>query len=193
MSTTASASSGTGTRGCSSNSSTGGWSRTYPSTSSRYTGSRLEPPSFIVTPEELRSYIHLPAGEGVESLGSLKWTTPKKAFGRGKLDGGEPAYAGGAPPVPAETVRVAEVPKFKDVLEDTAMQPFDHLASGTVRSFELVYSRGSTEILLSARTLDDMGRYADLFSQVYGEMALQKADRRPALLAGLPAIVGLMV
>ena len=29
---------------------------------SRYTGSRLEPPSFIVTPEELKSYIHLPVG-----------------------------------------------------------------------------------------------------------------------------------
>ena len=159
----------------------------------RYTGSRLEPPSFIVTPEELKSYVHLPAGKGVESLGSLKWTTPKKAFGRGKLEGGEPAYSGGPPPVPAEIVKVAEVPKFKDVLEDSATQPFDHLASGTVRSFELVYSKGSTEILLSARTLDDMGRYADLFSQVYGEMVLQKADTRPAPLAGLPAIVGLMV
>jgi len=65
------------------------------------------------------------------------------------------------------------------------MQPFDHLASGTVRSFELVYSRGSTEILLSARTLDDMGRYADLFSQVYGEMALQKADSVLLSLQGL--------
>ena len=85
------------------------------------------------------------------------------------------------------------MPKFKDVLEDSVMQPFDHLASPTVRTFELVYSKGRTEILLSARTLDDMGRYADLFSQVYGELELVKADRRPALLAGLPAIVGLMV
>ena len=34
----------------------------------RYTGSRMEPPSFLVTPEELQSYIHLPAGEVAESL-----------------------------------------------------------------------------------------------------------------------------
>jgi len=155
----------------------------------RYTGSRLEPPSFIVTPEELRSYIHLPAGEGVQSLGSLKWTTPKKAFGKGKLDGGEPAYAGGPPPVPAEIVRVAEVPKFKEALADSSMQPLDHLASQTVRTFELVYSMGSTEILLSAKTLDDMGRYADLFSQVYGELELEKADLTPAFLHEVPSIV----
>ena len=79
------------------------------------------------------------------------------------------------------------MPKFKDVLEDSAMQPFDHLASATVRTFELVYSRGSTEILLSAKTLDDMGRYADLFSQVYGELELAEGRPTPALLAGLPA------
>jgi len=38
----------------------------------RHTRSRLEPPSFVVTPEELQSYVHLPAGETASSLRSLK-------------------------------------------------------------------------------------------------------------------------
>jgi hypothetical protein len=159
----------------------------------RYTGSRLEPPSFIVTPEELKSYIHLPVAEGVESLHSVDWMTPKKSFGKGNLGGEEPVYAGGPPTVPAEVVRMVKVPKFVKTLEDGVTQPLDHLASTTVRTFELVYSQGSTEILLSAKTLDDMGRYADLFNQVYGELELQKADKLPALLARLPVIVGLTV
>jgi hypothetical protein len=33
----------------------------------RYTRSRLEPPSFLVTPEELQSYVHLPAGENTQT------------------------------------------------------------------------------------------------------------------------------
>ena len=103
---------------------------------SRYTGSRLEPPSFIVTPEELKSYIHLPAGEGVESLHSLNWMTPKKVFSKGSLGGEEPEYSGGPPTVPAEVVRMVKVPKFAKTLEDSVTQPFDHLASATVRTFE---------------------------------------------------------
>ena len=158
----------------------------------QYTGSRLEPPSFILTPEELRSYIHLPAGEGVkESLHSLKWGTPKKVFSKGKLGGEEPAYSGGPPPVPAEVVRMVEVPEFKKVLDDSMTQPFDHLASATVRTFELVYSGGKTEIILSARTLDYMGKYVDLFNQVYGDLELESANSLPTFLQQLPTLVGL--
>jgi hypothetical protein len=58
-----------------------------------------------------------------------------------------------------------------------------------VRTFELVYSKGTTEILLSAKTLDDMGRYAGLLSQVYGELDLMTADLTPAFLHELPGIV----
>jgi hypothetical protein len=69
------------------------------------------------------------------------------------------------------------------------MIPFNHLASPTVRTFEIAYSRGKTEILLSAKTLDDMARYADLFNQVYGELELVKAEPNPAFLEELPGIV----
>jgi hypothetical protein len=157
---------------------------------SRYTGSRLEPPSFIVTPQELMSYIHLPAGEEAESLlHSVRWGPSKKAFGKGQLGRQQPAYSGGPPTVPGELVRIAEVPRTKEILDDSEILPFSHLSSPTVRTFEIVYSGGKTEILLSAKTLDDMGRYADLFNQVYGELELVKADPNPAFLQELPGIV----
>ena len=156
----------------------------------RYTGSRLEPPSFIVTPEELASYVHLPAGEEAESLlHSVQWGPSKKAFGKGQLGGQQPAYSGGPPAVPAQLVRIAQVPRSGDILDDSEALPFSQLASPTVRTFEIVYSNGKSEVLLSAKTLNDMGRYADLFNQVYGELELVKADPIPAFLRELPGIV----
>ncbi len=38
----------------------------------RYTKSTMEPPSFLVTPDELQSYLQLPVGEVAESLRSLQ-------------------------------------------------------------------------------------------------------------------------
>jgi hypothetical protein len=159
----------------------------------RYTKSRLEPPSFIVTPEELRSYIHLPAGERIASLRSVNWETSKREFSKGKVGGGDPEYSGGPPEVPATVVRIAKVPSTKKVLDDSIVQPFDHIASTTVRTFEVAYCGGKTELILSARTLDDMGRYAGLLNQVYGELELEKANSRPAFLEQLSRIVGLTV
>ena len=50
----------------------------------RYTRSRLEPPSFLVTPEELQSYVHLPAGELAASLRSLEGGTSTRGFTQAK-------------------------------------------------------------------------------------------------------------
>jgi hypothetical protein len=156
----------------------------------RYTGSRLEPPSFIATPEELVSYIGLPAGEDAQSnLHSINWGPSKKAFSRGQLGGREPAYGGGPPAVPAQLLRIAEIPRTKEAPDDGAMLPFSHLASQTVRTFEIIYSKGKTDLLLSARTLGDAGSYADLFTQVYGDLELEKASPHPAFLQQLAGLV----
>jgi len=58
-----------------------------------------------------------------------------------------------------------------------------------VRSFEIVYCRGKTDLLLGAKTLDDMGSYADLFTQVYGELEFEKAGQQPPYLEELQEIV----
>jgi hypothetical protein len=157
----------------------------------RYTGSRLEPPSFIVTPEELVSYIQLPAGEEAQSaLKSINWGPSKKPFGKGQLGVKEQVYEGGPPMVPAQLLRIAETPRTKDAPDDRALLPFNHLASQSVRTFEIVYCGGKTELLLSAKTLDDMGTYADLLYQVYGELELAKANAAPDFLHQLTGIVG---
>ena len=169
---------GTATRGCSSNSSTGGWSSTYREYFDRYTKSRLEPPSFLVTPEELQSYVHLPAGETAASLRSLEGGTSTRAFILASI-AGEKAISGSGDDISSELVRLVKVPKNEKTLEDTSVQPLAHLAAPTVRTFELVYSGGKTEVLLSAETEEDMRKYAGLLGLVYGSMKFEKTDPLP--------------
>ena len=156
----------------------------------RYTRSRLEPPSFLVTSEELQSYVHLPAGETAASLRSLEGGTSTRAFILARI-AGEKATSGSGDDISSELVRLVKVPKNEKVLEDASVQPLAHLAAPTVRTFELVYSGGKTEVLLSAETVEDMRNYANLLGLVYGGMKLEKTDATPAFLGGLPSIVGL--
>jgi hypothetical protein len=156
----------------------------------RYTKSRLEPPSFLVTPEELRSYIHLPAGEVAESLRSLQGETSKREFSQGNVDD-EDANPAHVNDISSRLVRIMKVPKYDEVLEDDSVQPLTHLAAPTVRTFELVYSGGKTEVLLSAETVEDMKNFAGSLNLVYGAMTFQAVEPYPSFLRGLPALVGL--
>ncbi len=154
-----------------------------------YTKSRLEPPSFIVTPKELQSYIHLPSGERTDSLRSVTWGAPTRGFTSGKIGGETEGSDGNV--ATARLVRLARIPKNEKILEDISVQPLDHLASASVRTFEIVYCDGKTEIMLSVKTLGDMRRYVDLFNSVYGDLKFENADPRPAFLRQLPSMVGL--
>ncbi|MGP8058000.1 MAG: hypothetical protein ACLP9K_10435 [Nitrososphaerales archaeon] len=155
-----------------------------------YTKSRVEPPSFMVTPEELPSYVHLPAGERVGSLASLTWGTFTRGLTRGTVGGGA-GNSGARDDIATTLVRLARVPKVEKVLEDSGVQPLAHLASGTVRSFEIIYSEGKTDLALSARTVEDMRGYVDLFDTVYGQLKYERIDPLPGYLRRLPEIVGL--
>ena len=157
----------------------------------RYTRSRLEPPSFLVTPEELQSYVHLPAGETAASLRSLEGGTSTRAFVLASI-AGEKAISGGGDGFSSELVRLVKVPKNEKVLEDASVQPLAHLAAPTVRTFELVYSGGKTEVLLSAETVEDMGKYAQLLNLVYGSMKYEASDQVPEFLKELPRMIGLV-
>jgi hypothetical protein len=152
-----------------------------------YTKSRLEPPSFIVTPEELQSYVHLPAGETAASLSSLEGGTSTRAFILASVAGEEADSS--RYEVSSRLVKLVAVPKMEKVLDDSSVQPLAHLAASTVRTFELVYSSGKTEVLLSAETVDDMKKYASLLSQVYGGLKLEQADPAPRFLQQLPVII----
>ncbi len=125
----------------------------------RYTGSRMEPPSFLVTPEELQSYLELPIGEMAESLHSLQGEDSKREFLQGKVEDEEAEAVTGSG-ITSKLVRLVKVPKSEKALEEESLQPLAHLAATSVRTLELVYSRGATEVLLSAESVEDLREYA---------------------------------
>jgi len=156
----------------------------------RYTRSRMEPPSFLVTPEGLQSYLHLPVGDLAESLHSLESEQSKREYSEGKVEGEGDASVQDSE-VASRLVRVMKVPQTEKALEDESIQPLAHLAVSTVRTFELVYSDGKTAVLLSAETVEDMRKYASLLGLVYGGMKFENAEPHPDFLRELPSIVGL--
>jgi hypothetical protein len=54
-----------------------------------------------------------------------------------------------------------------------------------------VYGGGNTELVLSAETVEDMRKYAQLLDSVYGDLDLQTADQSPAFLRELPGALRL--
>jgi hypothetical protein len=161
-----------------------------------YTRSRVEPPSILVTPEELVSYVHLPAGERVDSLTSMTWGTFTRGLTRGQMTEGEKKEEtekrDDKVPITGTMVKLSRVPKIEKVLAESEIEPLAHLASDTVRTFEIVYSSGKTEILLTARTEDGMRRYLDLFDNVYGQLTYENIeDAMPGFLEQLPYMMGL--
>jgi hypothetical protein len=154
-----------------------------------YTGSRAEPPSFLLTPEELPSYIHLPAGNWVGSLNSLSWGTFGKGLIRGNIAG--EGQAKSRDDIDTNLVRLLKVPKVEKPLEQRDTEPLAHLASTTPRSFELIYSGKKTEVLLAAGTAEELRTYVDILDAVYGQLKCEKIDALPSFLGQLPAIVGL--
>jgi hypothetical protein len=161
----------------------------------RYTRSRLEPPSFMVTPEGLESYVHLPAGEMVEPLHSIKWGTSARGYTRARVgdngSGDDSGDSGLRNDISSRFVKLATAPKIEKILEDSSVQPLDHLSSATVRTFELVYASGVTELLLSAGTVEDLRKYARLLDSVYGGLNLEETEQLPAFLRQLPLAIGL--
>jgi hypothetical protein len=121
------------------------------------------------------------------SLSSLGGGTSTRGFIPASVDG-EEANLGH---VSSNLVKLEAVPKMEKALEDGSVQPLAHLASSTVRTFELVYEGRRTEMLLSAETVEDMKKYAGLLSLVYGGLKLEQDDPAPRFLQQLPVIVGL--
>ncbi len=155
----------------------------------RYVGSRLEAPSFIVAPEGMPHYVHLPAGERVGSLTSLSYGTFTRGLTVGTVGGAQ--RSGLHDDIVSPLVRLLRVPKIEKPLEDPEIQPLVHLASAAVRSFEIVYDNGRTDLVLSAKSVADMRRYADLLDVVYGQLKFERVDPLPSYLRNLPRLVGL--
>jgi len=133
-----------------------------------------------------RAYV--PAGETAASLPSLEGGTSSRAFTLASI-AGQKAISGSGDGISSRLVRLVKVPKNENILEDASVQPLAHLAAPTVRTFELVYEGGKTEVLLSAETLEDMRKYAGLLGLVYGGMMFESAEPHPNFLRELPRMV----
>jgi len=154
-----------------------------------YTGSRVEPPSFLLTPGELSCYIHLPAGGLVGSLNSLSWGTFGKGLIRGNVAG--EGQAKSRDDINSSLVQLTKVPKIEKALDDRDIEALSRLASTTPRSLELVYCEKKTNLLLGACSVDDLRAFVGILDSVYGELKCERLNPLPPFLVQLPAIVGL--
>ncbi|MDG7025008.1 MAG: hypothetical protein JRN45_10880 [Nitrososphaerota archaeon] len=160
-----------------------------------YSRSRLESPSFLITQEEIPYYLHLPVASTqgfLESLGKRSSYSPDVQ--PGGLEGGE--EEGGSHPAAkkasrAMVLRLAEVPKIVEPLKDEQLQRLALLPSTTARGFEVIFSGGGSEILLSSKTVRDLKEYLGVMESVYGTISVVEATDMPAYLKEIPGIVGL--
>ena len=115
-----------------------------------------------MTPEELQSFVHLPAGETAMSLSSLEGGTSSRGFTLTSVDG-EGGIRG---EVSSNLVRLVAVPKMEKALEEEhgpASRPPRFVDGEDVRAR---LPRGRTGLLLCAATVAEMRRYAGLLSTV---------------------------
>jgi hypothetical protein len=153
----------------------------------RYARSRLEPPSFLITQEEVAYYLHLPIAK-TGFLKSLKERTAFTEIGTGGVEGGggETADSGSS-----RVLRLAKVPDIQEPLKDEQVERLALLPSPRVRGFEVVYDSGSTSLLFSARSERDAEEYLSTLESVYGKLSVVGAPAKPDFLGEIPRIVGL--
>jgi len=152
-----------------------------------YAHSRLEPPSFLITQDEIPYYLHMPVAKQMAFLRSVRWKQHSPDVDEGQVEGGEPK----ASAADSRVLRLRKVPWVSEPLKDVQVERLSLMPSLSVRGFELVFENGRTDLLLSSRSEQSMRDYVDVLASVYGELDVATASRKPEFLKQLPAIVGL--
>ena len=153
-----------------------------------YSGSRLEPPSFVITPEEVPYYVHLPVAKEAKSMKSLTFVQHSPVIGEGEVEGGEARKRAG----PSRVLRLTKIPLIREPLKEKDTERLSLLPSSEARSFEVLFERGKTELLVSSDSEQDLGGFVSTLESVYGELNPIEAPYKPAFLSELPGIVGLL-
>ncbi len=162
-----------------------------------YAGSRLEPPSFLITQEEIPYYLHLPVSkvpDFLKSVGARASFSVEVPLGSSEETGEEPEEPEQVVPKTAtdsKVLRLTKVPEIKEPLEKEDAERLALLPSQVVRGFEVVFEGGATQILLSARNQREMDGYLGVMSSVYGQLEVVETSAKPAFLAQIPSLVGL--
>lgn len=159
-----------------------------------YTGSRLEPPSFLITQEEVPYYLHLPVARTPDFLKSVSERTafsPEVPSGEVEMDGAQTAAAASATVANLRVLKLAKIPEISEPLKEEDAERLALLPSPAVRGFEVLFDGGETQILLSSKTRRDMKEYLSVMSSVYGPLEVGEAPEMPDFLRQIPALVGL--
>lgn len=161
-----------------------------------YAGSRQEPPSFLITQEEVPYYLHLPVAKTPDFLKSI---TEKTAYSSevpsGEVEGTD-AQSGSAAAAYAisnfRLLRLTKIPEITEPLKDDDAERLSQLPSPTVRGFEILFDGGKTEILLSSKTGSDAREYLSVMNSVYGPLEVGEAPEKPDFLKRVPVVAGLV-
>ncbi|QQG48721.1 MAG: hypothetical protein HY247_08310 [archaeon] len=152
-----------------------------------YASSRLEPPSFLVTQEEVPYYLHFPVARQTDFLKSVSWKQHTAEVREGDVEGDEPRVEAAH----SKVLRLTKVPWISEPLKEKEGERLSLLPSPTVRSFEITFASGRTEIILSSRTERDTGEYVGVLESVYGELDVVEGSPRPDFLREIPRLVGI--
>lgn len=152
-----------------------------------YAASRLEPPSFLITQEEVPYYIHLPVVKEMRFLKSVPWKQHSPEVREGDVEGSKAAGSAAG----SKAVRLRKVPWIAEPLKEGAIERLSLLPSPAVRGLELLFTEGRTDVILSSQSPRDLWEFAGTLESVYGELELVGTPDKPDFLKELPAIVGL--
>jgi hypothetical protein len=149
-----------------------------------YTGARVEPPSFIISADEMSYYIHVPYGEQADAIRAIDWPEASMAP-RGSTgdDAVEKKSSGSL------VFRTYGLPKWKEALDDAKKARLAHLASATERSFEIIYESGRFSVLLHSKTHSDLLEYRATFEAIYGTLKFEEVELKPVFLNEVPKMV----
>jgi hypothetical protein len=165
------------------------------------TKARKASPELMLTTDELPYYIHIPTGPIIGSLGSLadafggaiSRSTTKKTQWRigGGNQGGTEEEDETWKEGDFRVAAVSKIPALKENLDEAGAARLRHLASNLVRTFELTYSKESekTELLIGSENSEDLRRYEDLLSSLYGGISYRETNPIPAYLRLLAELV----
>ena len=180
---------------------------------SKYHGSREEPPSMVITPEEIPYYVHMSTGNRASGLASISEgphfpsaASAHRAYD-GKTEGQKESSVIWNIEESSEDERTAvaeltKIPTPSIALAKDEAKRLRNLVSTVQRSFEIVYDRdgrkdaaGSkkplTSILLSSKSKADLERaYIPQLSEIYGSLKYQEVEKIPPFVtAELPRSV----
>jgi len=149
-----------------------------------YTGARVEPPSFIISADELPYYIHIPYGTQANAIRAINWPEASTAQ-RGSMGDVTTKKKSSASLV----FKTYGLPKRKEALDDAAKARLAHLASATERSFEIIYKSRRFSVLLHSKTRSDLLQYRAAFEAIYGTLDFEEEELKPLFLNELPMMV----